>query len=75
MVRDRATLFNLLIGLNGFTVCSGIIDSELNGENIIARPLDSDCEMRIGIVTKKNAVLSRYGKCYLEQLKVHLPID
>ncbi len=75
MVRDRATLFNLLIGLNGFTVCSGIIDSELNGENIIARPLDSDCEMRIGIVIKKNAVLSRYGKCYLEQLKVHLPID
>lgn len=43
MVRDRATLFNLLIGLNGFTVCSGVLDAELNGENIIAKPLDSDC--------------------------------
>ena len=39
MVRDRATLFNLLIGLNGFTVCSGVLDAELNGENIIAKPL------------------------------------
>ena len=36
---DRATLFNLLIGLNGYTVCSGVIDKELNGENIIAIPL------------------------------------
>ena len=65
MVRDRATLFNLLIGLNGFTVCSGIIDTELNGENIISKPLDSDCSMRIGILTRKNSVLSRYGVSYL----------
>ena len=41
-VRDRATLFNLLIGLNGYTVCSGVIDKELNGENIIAVPLKED---------------------------------
>ena len=34
-VRDRATLFNLLIGLNGYTISSGVIDKELNGENII----------------------------------------
>ena len=38
-VRDRATLFNLLIGLNGYTICSGVIDENLNGENIIAVPL------------------------------------
>lgn len=31
-VRDRATLFNLLIGLNGYTVCSGVIDEKLNGK-------------------------------------------
>ena len=37
-VRDRATLFNLLIGLNGYTVCSGVIDEELNGANIVAVP-------------------------------------
>ena len=75
MVRDRATLFNLLIGLNGFTVCSGIIDTELNGENIISKPLDSDCSMRIGILTRKNSVLSRYGVSYLNVLKNHLSID
>lgn len=74
MVRDRATLFNLLIGLNGFTVCSGIIDTELNGENIISKPLKSDCSMRIGFLTRKNSVLSRYGVSYLNVLKNHLPI-
>ena len=69
MVRDRATLFNLLIGLNGF------IDTELNGENIISKPLKSDCSMRIGILTRKNSVLSRYGVSYLNVLKNHLSID
>lgn len=39
-VRDRATFFNLVIGLNGFTVSSGVIDCKLNGNNIVARPLD-----------------------------------
>ena len=52
-MRDRATLFNLVIGLNGFTVCSGVIDQKLNGENIIAKPLVSDCDMRIGMIRKK----------------------
>ena len=36
MVSDRATLFNLLIGLNGYTICSGVINEELNGKNIVA---------------------------------------
>ena len=39
-VRDRATLFNLVVGLNGYTISSGIIDKELNGEQIIARKLN-----------------------------------
>ncbi|MCQ2466308.1 MAG: LysR family transcriptional regulator [Clostridia bacterium] len=73
-VRDRATLFNLLIGLDGFTVSSGVIDAKLNGTNIIARPLDVDKIMRIGVVTKKNTLLSKYGKYYLEVLKKHLSI-
>lgn len=73
-VRDRATLFNLLIGLNGFTVSSGVIDAKLNGDSIIARPLDVDKVMRIGVVTKKNTVFSRYGRYYMEALKKHLSI-
>lgn len=75
MVRDRATLFNLLIGLNGFTVSSGIIDPALNSENIIAKPLLEETFMRIGVVHKKNAALSRYAKSYVEFLKNHLSIE
>lgn len=73
-VRDRATLFNLVIGLNGFTVSSGVIDSKLNGSSIIAKPLDVNKSMQIGIIKKKNAVLSRYGSFYAEALKKHLSI-
>lgn len=71
-VRDRATLFNLVIGLNGYTVSSGVISKELNGENIIARPLIVDEYMKIGTITQKNMPLSRYGKAYMEALKRHI---
>lgn len=73
-VRDRATLFNLVIGLNGFTVSSGIIDHRLNGPHIIAKPLMADQTMHIGIVKKKNMILSRYAHKYIEALKEHLSI-
>jgi len=73
-VRDRATLFNLVIGLNGFTVSSGVIDSKLNGSSIIAKPLDVNKSMRIGTIKKKNTVLSRYGNFYMEAIKNHLSI-
>lgn len=49
-VRDRATLFSLVIGLNGFTVSSGIIDRKLNSPSIIARPLEMEGRMRIGLI-------------------------
>ncbi|MCR5691023.1 MAG: LysR family transcriptional regulator [Eubacterium sp.] len=71
-VRDRATLFNLVIGLKGFTVSSGVLDQNLNGSDIIARPLDVDIEMRIGYLKKKNTMLSRYGQTYIEALRQHL---
>ena len=73
-VRDRATLSNLAIGLNGFTVSSGIIDEKLNGSDIIAKPLKSDCIMRIGLVRKKNIMLSRYAEFYIKALKNNLSI-
>ena len=46
-------LFNLIIGLNGYTVCSGVISAELNGRNIISKPLDVEEYMRIGIISRK----------------------
>ncbi len=71
-VRDRATLFNLVIGLNGYTVSSGVISRELNGENIIARPLLVEEYMRIGTITQKDMPLSRYGSAYMEALKKYI---
>ena len=71
-VRDRATLFNLLIGLNGYTVCSGVIDEKLNGKDIIAIPLEDESDMRIGYITHKKGMLSRLGLTYLEALEKYL---
>lgn len=67
-VRDRAILFNLLIGLNGYTVCSGVIDKKLNGKDIIAAPLADESDMRIGYITHKKGRISRLGTTYLEAL-------
>ena len=71
-VRDRASLFNLLIGLNGYTICSGIISHELNGPEIISRPLAVSDKMTVGILTRKGMVLSRYAEAYIEAVKNHI---
>lgn len=71
-VRDRATLFNLLIGLNGYTVCSGVIDKKLNGKDIIAVPLADESEMRVGYITHKKGMMSRLAATYLEALKKYV---
>lgn len=68
-VRDRATLFNLLIGLNGYTLCSGVIDEELNGKDIVAVPLQADEFMRIGMITHNKTKPSKLGSIYIKALK------
>ncbi len=69
LVCDRATLFNLLIGLNGYTICSGVISEELNGKNIVSVPLEVDDYMEIGYITHKKVVPGRFAKRYMELLK------
>ncbi len=71
-VRDRATLFNLLIGLNGYTVWSGVIDKKLNGKDIIAVPLADESDMRIGYITHRKGMLSRLGTTYLDALSKYI---
>lgn len=71
-VSDRATLFNLLIGLNGYTVCSGVIDQKLNGASIIAVPLRKEGEMHIGLLTHKQTHLSRLGQAYVAALEQYI---
>ena len=71
-VSDRATLFNLLVGLEGYTISTGIISSDLNGENIVSIPLDSHEKIRIGCITQKNMQLSPMGKRYMELLEAYI---
>ncbi len=72
---DRATMLNLMVGLNGYTLCSGIICEELNGSDYVAVPFDGSASseiMNIGYVTKKNNILSEVGRLYIEELKKYL---
>lgn len=66
---DRATMLNLMIGLNGYTTCSGIISENLNGDPYKAIPLETDEIMQIGYIKRKKTVLSPLGKRYIEILK------
>lgn len=68
-VTDRATLFNLLIGLNGYTIATGVISKKLNGENIIAVPLKVDEEITVGYISHKNVSLSPMASIYIDYLK------
>ena len=71
-VRDRATLFNLVIGLDGYTVSSGVISRKLNGANIIAVPLLVEEYMRIGTIRQKNMPLTQYGESYMKALRKYI---
>lgn len=66
---DRATMLNLMVGLNGYTLCSGIISQELNGSQYKAVPLDSQEEMIIGYVKRKGMNLTPLGEKYIEEMK------
>ena len=66
---DRATMLNLMVGMQGYTLCSGIICEELNGGNFVSVPLDTEDTMTIGYVKRKNMPLSLLGQKYIEILK------
>lgn len=66
---DRATMLNLMVGMNGYTLCSGIICEELNSGNYISVPLDTEDTMTIGYIKRKNMPLSILGQGYIERLK------
>ena len=74
---DRATMLNLMVGVNGYMLCSGIICEELNGEHYVAIPFLADEEhpnstMELGYIVKKNVVLSNMGKRYIHELEKYL---
>ena len=71
-VRDRASLFSLLLGLDGYTVSSGVIDEEVNGENIISVPLAEEGLMHIGYITNNKMHRSRLGQEYIQALEQYV---
>lgn len=66
---DRATLLNLMVGLNGYTLCSGIICESLNGDEFFAVRLKSEEKMTIGYLRRKGTTLSQLGEKYVEEIK------
>lgn len=74
VVSDRATLFNILIGLNGYTISSGMISNSLDGDNIISIPLDSDEVMDLVYVYNPDKPMKDITKMYLEILKEYTKI-
>lgn len=66
---DRATLLNLMVGLNGYTMCSGILCEELNGSDYCAVKLKSEEVMSIGYLVHKGVAISPLGQKYLEELE------
>ena len=74
---DRATILNLMIGLGGYTLCSGIICEELNGTDFVAVPFESDdlnpnSVMEIGYIVRKDTILSNMGRLYIDEIKKYL---
>ena len=77
---DRATVLNLMVGLGGYTLCSGIICQELNGGDYVAVPfreegVAGEGVMEIGYVTRKNSVLSPLGAEYIAEIQRYLGIE
>lgn len=72
IVTDRATLFNLLIGLDGYTISSGILSSDLNGTDIVSIPLESDEMMEIGYIAPTDRPVSAVSERYLEHLQKYV---
>ncbi|HEO3555688.1 TPA: LysR family transcriptional regulator [Streptococcus agalactiae] len=68
VVSDRATLFNLMIGLDGYTVATGILNSKLNGDEIVAIPLDVDDVIDIVYIRHDKANLSKMGQKFIDYL-------
>lgn len=67
-VSDRATLFNLLIGLDGYTICTGVLNSNLNGNNIVSVKLKTDESMKVGFIYNKKVPLSISAVNYIHEL-------
>ncbi|WP_024784136.1 LysR family transcriptional regulator [Streptococcus mutans] len=75
VVSDRATLFNLMIGLDGYTIATGVLNSNLNGDNIVSIPLEVDDEIDIIYLKHEKANLSKMGEKFIDYLLEEVKFD
>ena len=75
VVSDRATLFNLLIGLDGYTIATGILNSNLNGDDIVSIPLDVEDMIDIVYIRHEKANLSKMGERFIDYLLEEVKFD
>ncbi|MEB8092870.1 LysR family transcriptional regulator [Mammaliicoccus lentus] len=68
-VSDRAAIVNFMIGLNGYTISSGVFPKFLHGNDIITIPLNIDEIIRVGIIKHRDVTLTRLGEIYVDALK------
>lgn len=67
-VSDRATIFNLMIGLDGYTISTGIISDDLDPE-IVAIPLEVDERIEIGWIGHAAIPLTQQAELYVAELR------
>lgn len=68
-VSDRAAIENLMIGLDGYTIATGILPNRLHGDDIVALPLDADERMHVGYIVNTGQTLSELASTYVDKLK------
>ena len=68
-VRDRATMTNLILGLDGYTVASGALSRELNGPDVVSVPLKMDDKIRVGLISRAGIPLSTAGAAFAAAIR------
>ena len=67
-VSDRATIFNLMIGLDGYTISTGIVSDDLD-PSIVAVPLDVDEHIEIGWIGHESASLTGQAERFVAEMR------
>ena len=74
-------MLNLMVGLNGYTLCSGLICEELNGPDYVAVACEDEEDevaagrMEIGYIVKENMIMSQMAEKYIKELKRYLGVN
>ncbi len=69
---DRASLSELIVALNGYTVTSGILVGISDGAGLNTVPLATDVKLHLGYVARKGEQLEAQAQRFVDTLKKNL---